>query len=166
MTYPMIRTIRVFTRRYIPFWGRVRVVRISPLVAPIRIACLTCTVLLYEGVSHASWVNLFAKKFEWTIINLKLIYLLHSIVGMVSKLQNKSSLNSIHCDVDYCCSIWIMYTKTHSAWSTVNISIVIIIKLNICRVVLSISTKTRSTWPTVNFWIEVIIIFNINCITS
>ena len=67
MTYP----VRVFSRRYIPFWGRVRVVRISPLVAPIRKACLTCTVLLYEGVSHASWVNFFAKKFEWTI-NIKI----------------------------------------------------------------------------------------------
>ena len=83
---------------------------------------------------------------------------------MVSKLQNKSSLSIIHCDVKYHCSILIMYTKTHNDWSTVYISIVILIKLNICRVVLNISTKTPSTWPTVNFGIEVIIIFNINCI--
>ena len=65
---------------------------------------------------------------------------------MVSKLQNKSSLSIIHCDVKYYCSILIMYTQTHNDWSTVHISIVIIIKLNICRVVLNI------------------IIFNINCI--
>jgi hypothetical protein len=90
------------------------------------------------------------------------MFLFHSIVGMVSKLQSKSSLNSIHCDIKYYCSVLIMYTKTHNVWSTVNISIVIIIKLNTCCVVINICTKTPSTWPTLNFVIEVIIIFNIN----
>jgi hypothetical protein len=45
--------------------------------------------------------------------------------------------------------------KTHNVWSTLNISLVIIIKLNICCVVLIIYTKTPSTWPTVNLGIAV-----------
>ena len=141
-TYPMIRTVRVFSRRYIPFWGRVRV-----CCKNLTISCANQTSMsnLYSIViwrGQEWFLDFFlAKKFEWTI-NINFFILFHSIVGMVSKLQSKSSLNSIHCDVKYYFSILIMYTKTHNIWSTVNISIVIIIWLDICGVVLSICTKT------------------------
>ena len=46
-------------------------VGISPLVVPIRKACLTCPVLLYEGVSHVSPITFLTNKFEGTV-NIKI----------------------------------------------------------------------------------------------
>jgi hypothetical protein len=46
-------------------------VSISPLVVPIRKACLTCPVLVYEWVSHVSPIPFLTNKFEGTV-NIKI----------------------------------------------------------------------------------------------
>jgi hypothetical protein len=58
-------------------------VRISPLVVPIRKACLTCPVLLYEGVNHVSRITFLTNKFQGTVnIKINIFTSFHCLYGL------------------------------------------------------------------------------------
>jgi hypothetical protein len=56
----------------------------ATVVVPIRKACLTCPVLLYEGVSHVSPIIFLTNKFEGTV-NIKIT--LTTLMGLSGQLN-------------------------------------------------------------------------------